>query len=130
MTIGNLGGLITFEVSSDKVLTFNRMQRSVKGRWATHDVIGGKTKSEFLGAGNAGISLQIFLSAAHGVKPRTTLERIADAVERGEYFPLVIGGRAVGTNWRITSASETWNKVLEKGVLVEASVTLNLEEYV
>ena len=53
--VGNLGSLITFEVSSDKVLTFDKMKRTVKGRWATHDAIGGKTKSEFLGAGNASI---------------------------------------------------------------------------
>ncbi len=129
--IGNLGKLITFEVSSDKVLTFDRMQRTVKGRWTTHDVISGKPKAEFLGADNEGITLPIFLSASHGVRPRTTLERIADAVEKGKYFPLVIGGRSVGKNkWRITSSSETWDKVIKNGVLVEASVTLTLEEYV
>lgn len=47
--VGNLGSLITFEVSSEKVLTFDKMKRTVKGRWATHDAIGGKTKSEFWG---------------------------------------------------------------------------------
>jgi phage protein U len=129
--VGNLGNLITFEVSSDKVLTFDKMKRTVKGRWATHDAIGGKTKSEFLGAGNASIALPIFLSSMHGVRPRVTLERIADAVERGEYYPLVIGGRSVGRNkWRITSASETWDTIIRDGILVEANVTLNLEEYV
>lgn len=129
--VGNLGSLITFEVSSDKVLTFDKMKRTVKGRWATHDAIGGKTKSEFLGAGNASITLPIFLSSMHGVRPRVTLEQIADAVERGEYYPLVIGGRSVGRNkWRITSASETWDTIIRDGILVEANVTLNLEEYV
>lgn len=73
--VGNLGSLITFEVSSDKVLTFDKMKRTVKGRWATHDAIGGKTKSEFLGAGNASITLPIFLSSMHGVRPRVTLEQ-------------------------------------------------------
>lgn len=93
--------------------------------------IGGKTKSEFLGAGNASITLPIFLSSMHGVRPRVTLERIADAVERGEYYPLVIGGRSVGRNkWRITCASETWDTIIRDGILVEANVTLNLEEYV
>lgn len=130
-TIGNLGKLITFEVSTDKVLTFDRMQRTVSGRWTTHDVIGKKPKSEFLGPGNGSITLPIFLSAAHGVKPRKTLERIANAVEQGKYYRLVIGGRTVGKNkWRITSSSETWEKVIKDGGLVEASVTLTLEEYV
>lgn len=131
MVVGNLGKLITFEVSSSKVLTFDQMQRSVKGRWATHDVIGGKVKSEFLGADVASITLPIYLSSMHGVRPRRTIELINDAIESGQYFTFVIGGRAVGRyQWRITSSSETWDKVILNGILVEAKLTLTLEEYV
>lgn len=131
MVVGNLGKLITFEVSSRKVLTFDQMQRSVKGRWATHDVIGGKVKSEFLGADVASITLPIYLSAMHGVRPRRTIELINDAIESGQYFTFVVGGRAVGRyQWRITSSSETWDKVILNGILVEAKLTLTLEEYV
>ena len=92
MVVGNLGKLITFEVSSRKVLTFDQMQRSVKGRWATHDVIGGKVKSEFLGADVASITLPIYLSAMHGVRPRRTIELINDAIESGQYFTFVVEG--------------------------------------
>lgn len=131
MVVGNLGKLITFEVSSSKVLTFDQMQRSVKGRWATHDAIGGKVKSEFLGADVASITLPIYLSAMHGVRPRRTIELINDAIESGQYFTFVVGGRAVGRyQWRITSSSETWDKVILNGILVEAKLTLTLEEYV
>ena len=131
MVVGNLGKLITFEVSSSKVLTFDQMQRSVKGRWATHDVIGGKVKYEFLGADVASITLPIYLSAMHGVRPRRTIELINDAIESGQYFTFVVGGRAVGRyQWRITSSSETWDKVILNGILVEAKLTLTLEEYV
>lgn len=131
MVVGNLGKLITFEVSSSKVLTFDQMQRSVKGRWATHDVIGGKVKSEFLGADVASITLPIYLSAMHGVRPRRSIELINDAIESGQYFTFVVGGRAVGRyQWRITSSSETWDKVILNGILVEAKLTLTLEEYV
>lgn len=131
MVVGNLGKLITFEVSSRKVLTFDQMQRSVKGRWATHDVIGGKVKSEFLGADVASITLPIYLSAMHGVRPRRTIELINDAIESGQYFTFVVGGHAVGRyQWRITSSSETWDKVILDGILVEAKLTLTLEEYV
>lgn len=131
MVVGNLGKLITFEVSSSKVLTFDQMQRSVKSRWATHDVIGGKVKPEFLGADVASITLPIYLSAMHGVRPRRTIELINDAIESGQYFTFVVGGRAVGKyQWRITSSSETWDKVILNGILVEAKLTLTLEEYV
>lgn len=131
MAIGNLGSLITFSVSSDKVLTFDGMQRNIRGRWAKHEPIGQKPKKEFLGADSRTVSLPIFLSAAHGVKPRTTLDRIADAVENGTVLPFVVGGKAVGKNkWVITGASETWDVVMKDGRLVQAKVTILLEEYV
>lgn len=46
--VGNLGSFIIFEVSSNKVLTFSGMSRKVTGRWAEHQVIGGKAEAESL----------------------------------------------------------------------------------
>lgn len=129
--IGNLGKLIVFEVSSDKVLTFRNMNRTVSGRWANHDIIGKKPKSEFLGPGQGSGSLTIFLSANHGVRPRSTIEKIEKAVENGTPFSFVIGGKKVGSNkWVITNMSETWDEIIMDGVLVSASLTLTLAEYV
>lgn len=129
--VGNLGKLIVFEVSSDKVLTFSKMTQTVKGRWATHSTIKGKPISEFLGPDQRGINLTIFLSVNHGIKPRKTIERIEKAVEKGKHYPLVIGGKKVGSNqWVITSMSETWNDIIMDGKLVSANITLTLTEYV
>ena len=130
MAIGNLGKTITFEVSSDKVLTFRNMSRSVKGRWTQHNVKG-KPIAEFLGPDLDGASLTVSLSAMHGVKPRKTLETIEKAVRKGTVLPFVVGGEKVGSNnWVITSVSETWKCVYSKGELVSADVTLTLQEYV
>lgn len=130
-TIGNLGKLITFEVSSKKVLTFRNMTQTVKGRWATHTVIGKKPVSEFLGADQRTLSLTIFLSATHGVKPRKTIKKIEEAVEKGKSYKLVIGGEQVGKNkWVITDMSETWGDIISDGCLVSANLTINLAEYV
>ena len=129
--IGNLGKLIVFKVSSQKVITFNDMTRKVSGRWAKHEVIKGKPKSEFLGANLQEVSLTVLLSSSLGVKPRKTLERIRKAVEKGERFTFVIGGKVVSKNkWKITEASETWDKILSKGELIQAKIELTLEEYV
>ena len=129
--IGNLGKLIVFEVSSDKVQTFRNMTQAVSGRWATHNIIGGKPKSEFLGPGQRKGNLTINLSVNHGVRPRKTIERIERAVENGTPFFFVIGGKKVGSNqWVITDVSETWDKIIKDGVLVSASLTLTLAEYV
>lgn len=129
--IGNLGKLIVFEVSSDKVLTFRNMKQTVKGRWTTHSVIGNKPVSEFLGPGQRGISLDVFFTVNHGVKPRKTIETIEKAIENGTPFPFVLGGKKVGENqWVISDMSETWGNIIADGNLVSASLTLTLAEYV
>ena len=129
--IGNLGKLIVFEVSSDKVLTFGKMTQSVKGRWTTHEPIGNKPKPEFLGAGQRTVSLPVFLSVNHGVRPRKTIEKIENAIETGTPLTFVIGGKKVGSNqWIISDMSETWDEIIQDGRLVSAHLTLNLAEYV
>ena len=126
MVVGNLGSLITFEVSSDKIQTFNSLSREV----TTHDVIGGKARSEFLGADLSDMSFSITLSANHGVRPRDTLERIEQAVENGEHFPFVLGGKMIGKyDWKITSVSESYDKIIADGCVVQAKVNITLQEY-
>lgn len=129
--IGNLGKLIVFEVSSDKVLTFGKLKQTVKGRWTTHSAIEAKPKPEFLGPDLRDGNLDIFLSVNHGVRPRTTIENIEKAVENGTPFPFVVGGKKVGSNqWVITNMSETWDEIIMDGRLVSAHLTLTLMEYV
>lgn len=128
--IGNLGQLIVFEVSDSKVLTFNKMTQTVKGRWTAQEPILGKPYAEFLGPGQRSISLPIHLSAMHGVKPREIMELIESAVENGIPHPLVIGNKKVGNyQWVITSMSESWGEIIKDGRLVSASLTLSLTEY-
>ena len=131
MAIGNLGKTITFEVSDEKVLTFNNLSRTVKGRWTTHNIVQDKPKSQFIGPDLDGITFEVFLSAMHGVKPRKTIETIENAVSQGTVMPFVLGGKKIGSNkWVITSVSEKWNCVYSKGELAEAKVSLTLQEYV
>ena len=121
MVIGNLGDLIVFEVSSEKIQTFSSLTRSVKGKWTTHDIISNKPKSEFLGADLSDISFAVTLSVNHG----------EEAVEKGEHFPFVLGGRLIGENdWKITSMSETYSTIIADGKIAQAKVNLTLQEYV
>jgi hypothetical protein len=128
--IGNFGKLITFETSDSKILNFNDFQKTVSGNWGTHERIGLKPQSEFLGAGLSGVTFKITLSAQHGVKPRTTIQAIEAAIEKGQVEYLVIGAAKVGNNkWKITQMTETWNTILSGGELQRAEITLTLEEY-
>lgn len=129
--IGSLGKKIIFEVSDDRVMTFQNMTRNITGRWATHEAMNAKPKAEFLGPGNQSIDLPITLSAALGVRPRAILDTIAEMVETGTAEYLIVGTGPVGKNpFRLTGASETWDKIYSKGELVKATVTITLEEYV
>lgn len=128
--IGNLGKTIVFATSDKKILNFNNFKQTVNGRWGTHERIQKKPLSEFLGADLRQITFNITLNAVHGVKPRAILSKIEKMVENGTVETLVIGGKKVGNNkWKMTSISETWDNVLNKGELVKASLSISLEEY-
>lgn len=130
MAVGNLGKLITFKTSDQKILTFSNMQQNVSGRWSSHDRIMRKPLSEFNGADLRSITFTIKLDAMLGVKPRKTLEKIEKAVEKGYVYALVIGGKKVGKNkWKITKISEKWDVIYSAGELVKASLDISLEEY-
>lgn len=128
--IGTLGTKIVFEVSAEQVLTFESLSREVAGRWAAHEILGAKPKTEYLGPAAQTASLTIRLSAALGVKPRTMLETVEEMVESGDAEYLIIGGKMIGRNrFYIESASESWDRIYSRGELAAASVTLNLGEY-
>lgn len=129
--IGNLGKQIVFKTSDKKILTFNDFKQSVSGRWAVHERIGEKPRSEFIGPGLRSISFTIVLSASNGVRPRKTLEKIENMIEEGAVEYLIIGGEKVGYyKWKITDMSETWDVIYSKGQLARATASITLEEYI
>ncbi len=130
MAIGNWGTTLVFETSDSRILTPANLARSVSADWATHSRIGLKDQTEFLRPALQKITFDLTLDAMYGVRPRTMLDLIAACVENGTVQKLVIGGKQVGKNyWRITSTSETWQVMFNKGELVRAKVTVTMEEY-
>lgn len=128
--IGSFGSIV-FQTSDRKIVTPRGMQQTAGSSWALHDIFGGKQKAEYTGQVLRTISFEIILSAELGVRPRKTLEQLERMAEGREAFPLVVGGRPVGENpWRLVSLSETWDTVLNRGELISAKASLNLEEYV
>lgn len=129
--IGNLGSKIVFSTSDTKILTFNDFSQKISSKWATHDIIGKKAKSEFLGPELRSITLKIILNATLGVKPTAIINTLEKMVETGEAQVLVIGNKRIGNYlWKITSMSESWDVIYTKGELVKASISLTLEEYI
>lgn len=128
--IGYFGDII-FETSDERILTLVDFERSSSSRWSTHDVIGKKPASEFIGPGLDTISFTVNLNGMFGVKPRYEMNRWLRKERAGEVETLVIGNAALGVDkWRITSVSQMWNVILNKGELLSGSVDIELEEYV
>lgn len=131
MAIGSWGSKIVFTVSDRKVLTFRDMTRTISADWATHSRIGLKDQVEYLRPALQKLTFTMELNALLGVRPRAMLDKLATCAEKGLVYPMVVGGRRVGKNrWRITNLSEAWETVLDRGELIQAKVTVTMEEYV
>ena len=130
MAIGNWGPRIVFRVSEDQQLTFRDLSRSVGAEWATHSRIGLKDQAEFLRPKLQQMTFTILLDATLGVRPRATLDLLAEYIETGCSFPFVLGGKRVGRHrWRITDQSEAWELIYNRGELVRAKVNVTMQEY-
>ena len=130
MAIGHLGKTVVFETSDRKILNFTKMQRTVKGRWASHSRIGKKPKKQFLGPDADQLTFSITLNAEHGVRPRKTIENIEKLIRTGKPQTVVIGSKKVGSNkYAITEISESWETILNKGEVVKITCDITLEEY-
>lgn len=128
MAIGYLGEIM-FRTSDKKVLSFRDFKLNASGSWGEHKRNGKKSEWEFLGPNSGKVSLTIVLDANFGVKPRTVLEKLIGYAEGGKISTLVIGGKKVGSKWRVTAVSSTWGHIMSGGELVKASAVLTLEEY-
>lgn len=128
--IGNLGALITFEVSSEKVFTFNNYKRSTSGKWVQHDIIGKRPKLEFLGEDAGEVTFEIKLIASPYIKPWDVLKKIRKSINTGTPHQLVVGGNKVGAGkWVITNCSEEWDAVVLDGKLASAKANITIKEY-
>lgn len=130
MAIGSFGSVV-FKSSDQYHLVPINIKRTSGSTWAAHDVIGGKSRSEYTGQQLIGVTLDIELNAGLGVKPRSALERLRAMSEGRSAYHLVIGGRPLASNpFRLTAVSEEWGTVYQDGKLWSAKVSCTFEEYV
>lgn len=128
--IGTLGEVV-FTVSYDLVRTFQDYKRNSSARLQTHEIIGKKPVTEFLGPGLDSISFAIDLSAFKGVNPKEEAEKLRKIMQNGEYVNLVIAGSPVSNNkWVIESINESVSARDGKGNIIRAKVDVTIHEYI
>lgn len=130
VTVGKWGKNIKFFVESEKQLSFTNMKRSASARWATHNIVGKRPKTEFLGPDMDEIKLDVILDIEMGIRPRYQMKKFRIACKKGEVHYLYIGGKKVcARKMAITSVSEAWERIWQNGLLVKAVVSVTFSEY-
>lgn len=128
--IGYFGDII-FETSDERILTFSRLTRDTSSRFAVHEVIGQKPKTEFTGPGLDDIFFTVDLNGNNGVKPREEMDRWLMKAREGIAETLVIGDKPLGVDkWVVTSVSQAWDTVFNRGELFSGRVDITLQEYI
>lgn len=119
-----------FSVNSQRIFTPDNLKGSTGSDWANHEIIGSKTRSQWVGPKLKSYTMDILLRAQDGVNPRATLEYFQRAAESQMVDYFVIGGRPLGENpFKLVSISDEWDAVLGGGQLIECKVSLSIEEY-
>jgi hypothetical protein len=128
--LGSWGKDLVFYVSSDKVLTFKKLNREVSSRWASHIPTFGKPKREFLGADLETVTLDITLNAFLGVNITKTIKKLESALKIGRANYIVIGGKRIANyKFNLIKISEAYNVVYRDGFISEAYISLTFMEY-
>lgn len=125
--IGSFGEVI-FEITDDKILSFDKLIFSKKAKWAKHDTINVKSRAEYLGDGELQTSLSIKLRAFDGVHPQNELDKLDNIISNGLVEALIIGSKVYG-DFYLESMNFEPIKVDGKGVVWQYNVDLSLSEY-
>ncbi len=128
--IGSLGSVV-FEVSSERVRTFDGLVRTNAARYAVHELHQHKSLLEYTGNDPAELSMEVTLDAALGVPPEEDLEKLRKIVREGKAVPFVVGGVPQGDHlWVVEKMTEGVDVVDNKGRFIRVVVGLSLKEYV
>ncbi|HBF38071.1 MAG TPA: hypothetical protein DDW50_12195, partial [Firmicutes bacterium] len=107
---------IGFEVSDERIYTFNGFKLEASARYSAHEIIGEKPKTEYVGPNLQTITFTINLNGTFGVKPRDEMIIWSDMAQFGAADYLVIGEKVLGDDqWIVKSVSEAWDTFFNQG---------------
>lgn len=122
---------IVFEVSAEKMRTLDDFSRSASGRWAIHEIIGQKPKSEFLGPSLDTISFKMRFDVQFGVNPKAEMDKLLIMCRAGHAETLIVGGEILGVDkWVIKEVTQNWLHHDGQGRCIVGEADVKLEEYV
>lgn len=130
MAIGSYGRRV-FSTSDSRILTFRDFTYTTAARYADHEIIGSKPKTEYLGPGLDGVTFTITLRADMSIDVRRELEAWRKMAGNGSAERLIIGKKRLGRGrWCLTECSEAWYIITNRGGIMSASLDVKMREYV
>ncbi|MHC1791776.1 phage tail protein [Solidesulfovibrio sp.] len=124
--VGSLGD-VAFEVSSQRIMTWNDCVRDTTANFAAHEVIESKARLQFLGLGLEEFSLAVTLDASW-CSPEVEMKKFDAMQQTGQAHRLIIGGRIFG-RFVLEGKTENRTRTDDRGRTMVAHVQLKLKEY-
>lgn len=123
-------GKLTFETSSNRMLTFKDLEVSSQTRYGQHDTLQGKPKLEFTGEGLDEIKLKLYWRIEDKVNPTQEIKPLEEQREKGEVISFVLGGEKVGSGFYIIeSINKAPKRIDNKGNILAEGFDISLKEY-
>lgn len=130
MPIGSFGKRI-FTTSDQRILTFKGFTYKTAARFAEHEALHTKPKTEYLGPGLDAVTFSITLRMEMGMNVMEELEAWRKLAANGNAERLMVGKKRLGRGrWIVTDCSEAWNVITNRGQLLSAAMDISLKEYV
>ena len=128
--IGTLGD-IAFEVSEEKIRTFNNYKYSSGASYAEHNIHVKRSLLEFTGLKAASASIDIVLDESLGLTVADELEKLTQLLESHEAVKFILDGKIQGSEkWVVEGLEVSHDVINNKGRTIRASVNIKLREYV
>lgn len=122
---------LVFEVSTEKVITYDDYKRETKARYARHELINQTSVLEYLGRDLEEITFTMMFTVSLGVDPAEETSKLRRMCLDGVADYLILGNTVVGENlWTIESVGESKKAVDHFGKTIVSSVNVKMVEYV
>lgn len=129
MALGGFAGKL-FEVSSNKIYTFDEYSKSFTLNVESQEVDGDKPSTYIKGKGLQNPSFSIKLRQSTSIDVNTEIEDWGRICEAGEPYMLFLGDNPVATNKFLLKKVDVSDTKFFGGKLVGATLKLEVEEYV
>lgn len=97
-------------------LSFNELQRQRAWNFADNAVASGRSKKQFIGAGEDNVTLSGIVVQEHGVGTRDGIEQLADMADSGQGYVLMDGSGYLYGVYIITGIDETKQLMIFNGI--------------